>query len=107
MRYIFLLLITVSFSSFAQTANLKLTERDTLVTCGLTSREAVTGPLSDLHNSEFENLVAGVFKASRFPVGPYSAYRVSSPGYMYIGRQKNDELDYYTLFLYNLDSVTE
>lgn len=107
MRILFLILAVGSTAAFSQTDKYKLTEKDTLITCGLVRRGDISGPFSELHSGEFENLVKAVFDTSPFPEQPYSIFRMTAPDPVRVGIHKYDELDYYTFFLYNLDSVMQ
>ena len=108
MRYFIIpaILISATFC-YGQTDKYKLTEKDTLITCDLTGRSIISGPFADSHSADFEKLVAAVFTASKLPVPPYSIFKMNDSKHVRIGWHQYDELDYYTFFLYNLDSVMQ
>lgn len=91
----------------AQQNRYKLTEKDTLTTCALTSRGILPGPFSNAPSAEFENLVAAVFKTSPFPSYPYTILRTKDPSALRLGCHTYDELEYHTFLLYNPDSAMD
>jgi hypothetical protein len=108
MRYLALILfLTIGITSYSQNSQPKLTDKDTLISCGLTDRRDVSGPFHESQSTDFEKLVEGVFNASNFPKQSYTLYRMESPGYVRLGRHKYDEIEFHTFLLYNHDSIVD
>lgn len=108
MRYLALILfLATGVTSFSQNQRPKLTDKDTLISCGLTDRLDVSGPFHESQSTDFEKLVEGVFNASKFPQQPYTLYRMESPGYVRLGKHKYDEIEHHTFVLYNHDSIVD
>jgi hypothetical protein len=108
MRYLAIILfLATGITSFSQNQRPKLTDKDTLISCGITNRLEVSGPFHETQSTDFEKLVEGVFNASKFPQQPFTLYRMESPGYVRLGRHKYDEIEYHTFVLYNHDSIVD
>lgn len=108
MRYLALILfLSIGLCSYSQNARPKLTDKDTLISCGLTDRKDVSGPFHESQSTDFEKLVEGVFKASKFPSQTYTLYRMDAPGYLRLGKHKYDEIEHHTFVLYNHDSIVD
>lgn len=104
-RYVLMACLLISSTGMAQVDQYKPTEKDTLITCTITSRSRVSGPFADTHAADFEKLVAAVFEASPFPAYEVKLFRANDPEMIRVGRHLYDELEYRTFMTYNLDSA--
>jgi hypothetical protein len=107
MKNALLLCLLLATPGMAQNNRYKLTEKDTVLTCALTSRSILPGPFSDVRSADFDNLVAAVFNASPFPSYPYTILRTKDPHPIRLGCHTYDELEFHTFVLYNLDSAMD
>jgi hypothetical protein len=107
MRYTLLVILLSSTLTFAQSQRYNLTEKDTLITCAITSRSTVTGPFVDTHATDLENLITTVFDASPLPKNPYTLLRSKDAALFRLGCHTYDDREYRTYLLYNIDSAAE
>ncbi len=101
----FSLLLCLPFAVYAQNIDYRPTEKDTIISCTVNGRSRISGPFSDSHPADFEKLVTTVFDRSPFPASHYYLFRTDDPAMLRIGRHLYDEMDYHTIFLYNVDSA--
>lgn len=106
MRILLPLVLLISQVAPAQSKKYQLSNKDTLVTYGISKVSSITGPMQENHAAELETLIETVFNAIPFPAQPFTLFRGNSSETMQIGKHSYDEIEFHTFLIYNLDSAS-